>query len=40
MIKTFSLVLDLLKVCFNVSLESSNCKKIIVQFYKAQSIEE
>ena len=29
MIKTFSLDLDLLKVCFNVSLESSNCRKLL-----------
>ena len=29
MIKTFSLGLDLLKVCFNVSLELSNCRKLL-----------
>ena len=29
MIKTFSLGLDLLKVWFNVSLESSNCRKLL-----------
>ena len=29
MIKTFSLGLDLLKVCFSVSLESSNCRKLL-----------
>ena len=40
MIKTFSLGLDLVKVCFNVSLESSNCRKITAQFCKARSIEE
>ena len=40
MIKTFSLGLDLLKVCFNVSLESSNSRNINVQFYKARSIIE
>ena len=40
MIKTFSLGLDLLKVWFNVSLESSNCRKLLFNFYKARSIEE
>ena len=40
MIKTFSLSLDLLKVWFNVSLELSNCKKLLFNFCKAQSIEE
>ena len=39
MIKTFSLGLDLLKVWFNVSLESSNCRKLPFNFYKARSIE-
>ena len=29
MIKTFSLGLDLLKVWFNVRLESSNCRKLL-----------
>ena len=29
MIKTFILDLNLLKVCFNVSLESSNCRKLL-----------
>ena len=29
MIKTFVLYLNLLKVCFNVSLESSNCRKLL-----------
>ena len=29
MIKTMSLGLGLLKVCFNVSLESSNCRKLL-----------
>ena len=29
LIKTFSLGLDLLKVCFNVSLELSNCRKLL-----------
>ena len=28
-IKTFSLGLDLLKVCFNVSLKLSNCRKLL-----------
>ena len=40
MIKIFSLSLDLLKVCFNVSLESSNYRKLTVQFCKAQMIKE
>ena len=30
MIKTFSLGLDLLKVWFNVSLESSSCRKLLL----------
>ena len=40
MIKTFSLGLDLLKVWFNVSLESSNYRKLLFNFCKAQSIKE
>ena len=39
MIKTFSLGLDLLKVWFKFSLESSNYKKLLFNFYKAQLIE-
>ena len=39
MIKTFCLGLDLLKVWFKLSLESSNCIKLLFNFYKAQSIE-
>ena len=39
MIKTFSLGLDLLKVWFKLSLESSNCKKFLFNFCKARSIE-
>ena len=40
MIKTFSLGLDLLKVWFNVSLKSSNCRKFLFNFYKTRSIEK
>ena len=40
MIKTFSLGLALLKVCFNVSFESSNYRKITAQFCKARSIDQ
>ena len=36
----FSLGLDLLKVWFDVSLESSNFKKLLFNLCKAQSIEE
>ena len=39
MIKTFSLGLDLLKVWFNVSLELSNCRKLLFSFCKTRSIE-
>ena len=39
MIKTFSLGLDVLKVWFDVSLELSNCRKLLFNFYKARSIE-
>ena len=39
MIKTLNLVLDLLKVYLYVKLESSNCIKLLLFFYKAQSIE-
>ena len=39
MIKTFSFILDLLKVCLSVKLESSNCRKLLLNFCKAQSIE-
>ena len=40
MIKTFILGLDLLKVWFNVNLESSNCSKLLFNFCKARSIEK
>ena len=40
MIKTFSLGLDLLKVWFNVSLELSNCRKLLFNFCTARLIEE
>ena len=39
MIKTFSLGLDLLKVWFKLSLELRNCRKLLFNFCKAQSIE-
>ena len=39
MIKTFSLDLNLLKFWFKLSLESSNCRKLLFNFYKARSIE-
>ena len=39
MIKTFSLDLNLLKVWFKLSLESSNCRKLLFNFCKAQLIE-
>ena len=39
MIKTFSLGLDLLKVWFKLSLELRNCKKLLFNLCKAQSIE-
>ena len=39
MIKTFSLGLDLLKVWFNVSLESNNCRKLLFNFCKTRSTE-
>ena len=39
MIKTFSLGLDLLKVWFKLRLESSNCQKLLFNFYKARSIK-
>ena len=32
MIKTFSLGSDLLKICFIVSLELSNCRKLLFNF--------
>ena len=32
MIKTMSLGLGLPKVCFNVSLESSNCRKLLFNY--------
>ena len=39
MIKTFNLGLDLFKVWFNISLKSSNCKKLLFNFCKTRSIE-
>ena len=39
MIKTFSLGLDVLKVWFDVGFVSSNCKKLLFNFCKAQSIK-
>ena len=39
MIKTFILGLDLLKVWFKLSLELSNYRKLLFNFYKAQLIE-
>ena len=38
-IKTFSLGLGLLKVWFDVGLESSNCRKLLFNSCKARSIE-
>ena len=37
--QTFSLILDLLKVCLCVKLESSNCRKLLFNFCKARSIK-
>ena len=38
MVKTFSLGLEVLKVWFNVRLESSNYRKLLFNFCKAQLI--